>query len=45
VRLEWPVPEKMYIETAFIRLFDPPIHTWSRWHLVSFSPQAAILKR
>ena len=45
VRLEWPVPEKMYIETAFIRLFDPPIHTWSRWHLVSFSPQAAVLRR
>lgn len=45
VRLEWPTPEKMYIETAFIRLFDPPIHTWSRWHLVTFSPQAAVLKR
>jgi hypothetical protein len=45
VRLEWPTPEKMYIETAFIRLFDPPVHTWSRWHLVSFSPQAAVLKK
>jgi hypothetical protein len=45
VRLEWPTPEKMYIETAFIRLFDPPVHTWSRWHLVTFSPQAAILKK
>jgi hypothetical protein len=45
VRLEWQTPEKMYFETAFIRLFDPPVHTWSRWHLVTFSPQAAILKR
>jgi hypothetical protein len=45
VRLEWSMPEKMYIETAFIRLFDPPVHTWSRWHLVSFSPQAAVLKK
>jgi hypothetical protein len=45
VRIEWTTPEKMYIETAFIRLFDPPVHTWSRWHLVTFSPQAAILKR
>jgi hypothetical protein len=45
VRLEWPTPEKMYIETAFIRLFNDPVHTWSRWHLVSFSPQAAVLKR
>lgn len=45
VRLEWTTPEKMYVETAFIRLFDPPIHTWSRWHLVTFSAQATILKR
>ena len=45
VRLEWPTPEKMYMETAFIRLFNEPVHTWSRWHLVTFSPQAAILKR
>jgi hypothetical protein len=45
VRLEWPTPEKMYLETAYIRLFNEPIHTWSRWHLVTFSPQAAVLKR
>ena len=45
VRLEWPTPDKMYMETAFIRLFNEPVHTWSRWHLVTFSAQAAILKR
>jgi len=45
VRLEWTTPEKMYMETAFIRLFNEPVHTWSRWHLVNFSPQAAVLKR
>ena len=45
VRLEWPTPENMYMETAFIRLFNEPVHTWSRWHLVTFSPQAAILKK
>lgn len=45
VRLEWPTPEKMYMETAFIRLFNEPVHTWSRWHLVTFSPQAAVLKK
>jgi len=45
VRLEWPTPEKMYLETAFIRMFNEPVHTWSRWHLVTFSPQAALLKR
>jgi hypothetical protein len=45
VRLEWPMPEKMYLETAFIRLFNEPVHTWSRWHLVTFSPQAALMKK
>jgi|SRR5215831_154384 len=45
VRLEWPIPEKMYLETAFIRLFNEPVHTWSRWHLVTFSPQAALMKK
>src|SRR5437763_1946653 len=45
VRLDWQTPEKLYLETAFIRLFNEPVHTWSRWHLVTFSPQAAVLKR
>jgi hypothetical protein len=45
VRLEWLTPERMYLETAYIRLFNEPVHTWSRWHLITFSPQAAILKR
>ena len=45
VRLEWTTPEKMYLETAFIRLFNEPVHTWSRWHLVTFSPQAVVLKK
>jgi len=45
VRLEWRTPEKMYMETAYIRLFNEPVHTWSRWHLVTFSPQAAVLKK
>src|SRR2546421_3044081 len=45
VRLDWLTPEQLYLETAFIRLFNEPVHTWSRWHLVTFSPQAAVLKR
>jgi hypothetical protein len=45
VRLEWPTPDKMYLETAFIRLFNEPVHTWSRWHLVTLSPQAVLLKK
>ena len=45
VRLEWTTPEKMYFETAYIRLFNEPVHTWSRWHQVTFSAQAALLKK
>ena len=45
VRLDWLTPDKLYLETAFIRLFNEPVHTWSRWHLVTLSPQAAVLKR
>ena len=45
VRLEWPTPDKMYLETAFIRLFNEPVNTWSRWHLVTFSHQAVLLKK
>jgi hypothetical protein len=45
VRLEWPTPEKMFLETAYIRLFNEPVHTWSRWHQLTFSPQAAVLKK
>ena len=45
VRLEWPAPEKLYLETAFVRLFNEPVHTWSRWHLITLSPQAAVLRR
>lgn len=45
VRLDWLTPDKLYLETAFIRLFNEPVHTWSRWHLVTLSPQATVLKR
>ena len=44
VRLEWPSPDKMYLETSYIRLFSEPIKTFSRWHLLILSPQAAVLK-
>lgn len=44
VRLEWPSPDKMYLETSYIRLFSEPIKTFSRWHVVVLSPQAAVLK-
>ena len=45
VRLEWPVPEKLYAETAYVSLRSELIKTFSRWHLLTLSPQAAVLKR
>ena len=45
IRLEWTSPDKLYIQTAFIRLIpNEPISTFPRWHLVTLSPQAAVLK-
>jgi len=44
VGLEWPVPEKLYIKTAYVRLRPETINTFQRWHLIVLSPQAAILK-
>lgn len=45
VRLEWPVPEKLYVETAYVTLRSELIKTFSRWHLLTLSPQAAVLRR
>jgi hypothetical protein len=45
VRLEWTSPETLYFQTAYVRLFsNEPINTFQRWHLLTLSPQAAILK-
>jgi hypothetical protein len=43
VRLEWYTPEKLYIETAYVSLRSELIKTFSRWHLLTLSPQAAAL--
>ena len=45
VRLEWPAPEKLYAETAYVTLRSELIKTFARWHLLTLSPQAAVLKR
>lgn len=45
VRLEWPAPETLYVETAYVTLRSELIKTFARWHLLSLSPQAAVLKR
>ena len=45
IRLEWPSPEKLYLHTAYVRLItNEPINTFQRWHLLTLSPQPAVLK-
>jgi hypothetical protein len=45
IRLEWTSPEKLFLETAYVRLMpNEPITTFQRWHLLMLSPQAATLK-
>ena len=45
VRVEWPAPERLYFQTAYVRLMpSEAINTFQRWHLLTLSPQAAVLK-
>jgi hypothetical protein len=45
VRLEWPSPERIFFQTAYVRLMpNEAINTFQRWHLLTLSAQAAILK-
>ncbi len=45
IRLEWLTAEKLFFETAYVRLLpNEPITTFQRWHQLTFSPQAAVLK-
>jgi hypothetical protein len=45
IRLEWTSPEKLFFETAYVKLLrDGPITTFQRWHLLQLSPQATLLK-
>ena len=45
VRLEWPSPEKLYLQSAYVRLMpNDTISTFQRWHLLVLSAQAAVLK-
>jgi hypothetical protein len=45
IRLEWLIPEKLFLQTAYVRLIpNEPISTFQRWHLVTLTPQAAALK-
>ena len=45
VRVEWPTPETLYLQTAFVRVYaNESINTFQRWHRLLLSPQAAVLK-
>ncbi len=44
VRLEWASPERLYFQTAYVRLRPIEAFTFPRWHLLNLSAQAAILK-
>ena len=44
MRLEWPVPEKLYAQTGYLDLRNA-LPTFSRWHLLTLSPQAVVLGR
>ena len=44
-RVYWPTPDRLYLQTAYVRLIpNEPIITFQRWHLLTLSAQAAILK-
>ena len=45
VRLEWTSPERIYFQTAYVRLMPgEAINTFQRWHTLQLSAQAAVLK-
>jgi len=45
IRLEWPSPEKLFLQTAYVRLMpNETVNTFQRWHLLHLSAQAVILK-
>jgi hypothetical protein len=45
VRLDWRAPETLYVQTAFVRVMpSETINTFQRWHLLTISAQAAVLK-
>jgi hypothetical protein len=45
VRLEWTSPERLYLQTAYVRIMPAEvIKTFPRWHLLNLSAQAAVLK-
>jgi hypothetical protein len=45
VRLDWRKPEALHFQTAFVRVMpSETINTFQRWHELTLSAQAAVLK-
>ena len=45
VRVAWHTPEVIYFQTAFLRVYkNETINTFQRWHRMTLSAQAAVLK-
>jgi hypothetical protein len=45
VRVAWHTPEVIYFQTAFFRVYkNETINTFQRWHRMTLSAQAAVLK-
>ena len=45
VSFQWPSPETLYFKTAYVRVMpSESINTFQRWHQLSLSAQAAVLK-
>src|SRR5688500_14338258 len=43
VRLKWASPEKLYLQTAYVRLFPNDFtSTFQRWHLITLSQQVMV---
>jgi hypothetical protein len=46
VRLFWPSPETLYLETGFLRIYaNEPVSNYLRWHKLELSMQATQLSR
>jgi hypothetical protein len=43
VRIEWSLPEKLYVQTGYLDLRNA-FPTFPRWHLITLSPQAVVLR-
>ena len=44
IRLEWPQPDKLYLQTGFVRIYaNETVTSYLRWHLIDIRSQIMIL--